>query len=172
MLCPTRFWQKNERGALKRMTIPLVGGSRMTVLELKAQQDALQKIATTRDPVRALAEVVWNAIDADATHVSVAFDRNALGGLDSIAISDDGTGISRERALAGACGFREPWGIVEAYAAAYRLERRSARQRRPRSSPLSFPWRGALSGGAFSRRKAASGKSTLRSSLARFINRK
>lgn len=72
----------------------------MTVLELKAQQDALQKIATTRDPVRALAEFVWNALDADATHVSVTLDRNALGGLDSITIRDDGTGISAERALA------------------------------------------------------------------------
>jgi len=72
----------------------------MTILELKAQQDALQKIATTRDPVRALAEFVWNALDADATHVFVTLDRNALGGLDAITIRDDGIGISRERALA------------------------------------------------------------------------
>jgi DNA mismatch repair ATPase MutL len=43
----------------------------MAILELKAQHDALQKIATMRDPVKALAEFVWNALDADATEVSV-----------------------------------------------------------------------------------------------------
>ncbi len=59
----------------------------MTILELKAQQDALQKIATTRDPVRALAEFVWNALDADATHVSVTLGRNALTtGLNEISV--------------------------------------------------------------------------------------
>src|ERR1700756_1754257 len=72
----------------------------MTVLELKAQHDALQKIATTRDPVRAIAEFVWNALDADATHVLVELNRNALGGLDAITIRDDGNGINSERALA------------------------------------------------------------------------
>jgi hypothetical protein len=72
----------------------------MTVLELKAQHDALQKIATTRDPVRALAEFVWNALDADARQVAVELERNALGGVEAITIRDDGNGISRERALA------------------------------------------------------------------------
>jgi uncharacterized protein YjaG (DUF416 family) len=72
----------------------------MTILELKAQHDALQKIATTRDPVRALAEFVWNALDADATEVAVELSRNALGGIDAIRIRDNGTGITREHALA------------------------------------------------------------------------
>jgi hypothetical protein len=53
----------------------------MTILRLKAQHDALQKIATTRDPVKALAEFVWNALDADATEVVVDLERNALGGI-------------------------------------------------------------------------------------------
>jgi Histidine kinase-, DNA gyrase B-, and HSP90-like ATPase len=63
-------------------------GRAMTILELKAQHDALQKIATTRDPVRALAEFVWNALDADATEVAVELNRNALGGIDAIRIRD------------------------------------------------------------------------------------
>jgi hypothetical protein len=75
-------------------------GRAMTILELKAQHDALQKIATTRDPVRALAEFVWNALDADATEVAVELSRNALGGIDAIRIRDNGTGITREHALA------------------------------------------------------------------------
>lgn len=70
----------------------------MTVLQLKAQQDALQKAATTRDPIKALAEFVWNALDADATEVNVEFDRNALGGIEGVAIRDNGKGITSERA--------------------------------------------------------------------------
>lgn len=70
----------------------------MTILQLKAQQDALQKAATTRDPVRALAEFVWNALDADASEVYVEFDRNVLGGIEGIAIRDNGSGITAERA--------------------------------------------------------------------------
>lgn len=74
-------------------------GFYMTVLELKAQHDALQKIASTRDPVKALAEFVWNALDADAKDVNVELERNVLGGLNAITIRDDGEGISREHAL-------------------------------------------------------------------------
>ncbi|UJX46356.1 ATP-binding protein [Xanthobacter sp. YC-JY1] len=70
----------------------------MTVLQLKAQQDALQKAATTRDPIKALAEFVWNALDADATEIAVELDRNALDGLDGIAVRDNGKGITGERA--------------------------------------------------------------------------
>ena len=39
----------------------------MVVLTLKAKHDHLQKVASTRDYVKALAEFVWNALDADAT---------------------------------------------------------------------------------------------------------
>ena len=72
----------------------------MAILELKAQHDALQKIAVMRDPVKAVAEFVWNSLDADATEVSVEFIRNGLGGLQSILISDNGNGIPLNRALA------------------------------------------------------------------------
>lgn len=70
----------------------------MVVLTLKAKNDHLQKVATTRDPIKALAEFVWNSLDADATAVSVILIRNALGGLQSIQVQDNGTGISHSRA--------------------------------------------------------------------------
>ena len=69
----------------------------MITLTLKAANDHLQKVATTRDFVKAVAEFVWNALDADATNCSVEFQRNALGGLESISIGDNGTGISSSR---------------------------------------------------------------------------
>jgi hypothetical protein len=70
----------------------------MVVLTLKAKHDHLQKVASMRDHVKALAEFVWNALDADAQIVSVEFNRNALGGIDSISVRDNGSGISKARA--------------------------------------------------------------------------
>ncbi len=70
----------------------------MVVLTLKAKNDHLRKLASTRDFVKALAEFVWNALDADATRVSVEFLRNGLGGLQCVLIRDNGTGISKARA--------------------------------------------------------------------------
>jgi hypothetical protein len=71
----------------------------MVVLMLKAMNDHLQKIAAMRDPVKALAEFVWNAVDADASEVSVGFGVNALGGIGSIVIKDNGNGITHARAV-------------------------------------------------------------------------
>ena len=70
----------------------------MDVLTLKAKHDHLEKVAATRDYVKALAEFVSNALDADAKEISVDLVRNALGGLEGILIRDDGTGISKARA--------------------------------------------------------------------------
>ena len=38
----------------------------MVVLTLMAKHDHLQRVASTRDYVKALSEFVWNALDADA----------------------------------------------------------------------------------------------------------
>lgn len=70
----------------------------MVVLTLKAKNDHLQKVASTRDFIKAIAEFVWNALDADAPRTNVELVRNALGGLESIVIRDNGTGITKVRA--------------------------------------------------------------------------
>lgn len=70
----------------------------MTTLNLHAKQDFLERDASTRDPLRALAELVWNALDADAKKIEVIFDRNELGGLAGIRVVDDGNGISPDSA--------------------------------------------------------------------------
>jgi histidine kinase/DNA gyrase B/HSP90-like ATPase len=70
----------------------------MVVLTLKAKHDHLEKVASTRDYVKALGEFVWNALDADASRVSVELVRNVLGGIESIIIRDNGSGISKLRA--------------------------------------------------------------------------
>lgn len=70
----------------------------MVRLTLKAKNDHLQKVASTRDYVKAISEFVWNALDADAKRTSVEFTRNILGGLEGIIIRDNGIGISHARA--------------------------------------------------------------------------
>ncbi|MGM4967816.1 ATP-binding protein [Tardiphaga sp. 1201_B9_N1_1] len=70
----------------------------MVVLTLKAKNDHLEKVASTRDFIKAISEFVWNALDADAATTSVDLVRNALGGLESIVIPDTGIGITKVRA--------------------------------------------------------------------------
>lgn len=70
----------------------------MTTLNLQAKQDFLERDAATRDPIRAIGEFVWNALDADATKVQVTLERNDLGGLSAIRIIDNGSGIAASSA--------------------------------------------------------------------------
>ena len=37
-------------------------------IEIQVQDDHLERIAQTRNPILALAELIWNAVNADATH--------------------------------------------------------------------------------------------------------
>jgi hypothetical protein len=70
----------------------------MTTFNLIAKQDYLEKVARTRDPIRAISEFVWNALDADATQISVAFTVNVLGGIEEIIICDNEIGINHVHA--------------------------------------------------------------------------
>ena len=81
----------------------------MTILNLHAKQDHLEKIARTNDPIKAISEFVWNALDADATTVSVEFVRNPLGGIQEIRIIDNGSGISQHRAERDFANLGESW---------------------------------------------------------------
>ncbi|MGH9894278.1 MAG: ATP-binding protein, partial [bacterium] len=81
----------------------------MTVLSLRAGQDHLEKVASTRDPIKAISEFVWNAVDADATRVSVEFVLNVLGGIEEIVIGDNGTGISHAHAIRDFGNLGDSW---------------------------------------------------------------
>ncbi len=39
--------------------------------EIRVQDDHLERIAQTRKPILALAGLIWNAVDADATRIDV-----------------------------------------------------------------------------------------------------
>ena len=59
---------------------------------VEVQSDFLEKI-TRAKPVQALAELIWNGLDADAQDVSVQCHYNGLDAMESIVITDNGHGM-------------------------------------------------------------------------------
>ena len=62
------------------------------LLEVQVQGDFISRLTAAR-PVQALIELIWNALDAESTKVSVRFEESASGLIDSVIVSDDGHGI-------------------------------------------------------------------------------
>jgi hypothetical protein len=60
---------------------------------VNVQEDHLQSIANVKRPIDAVAELVWNALDSDATAVRVTIARNNMTGLESIRVIDNGHGM-------------------------------------------------------------------------------
>jgi hypothetical protein len=64
----------------------------MTDYTVEIQPDFLERQARAQ-PIAAVAELIWNGLDADATAISVDFEDSSLGGLGRIIVTDDGHGI-------------------------------------------------------------------------------
>lgn len=64
---------------------------------VQAQSDHIESLFGGT-PLSAVEELVWNALDADATEVRIDLITNQLGAVDAVRISDDGTGIDILRA--------------------------------------------------------------------------
>src|SRR4051812_33585829 len=58
---------------------------------VEVQGDHLAKLANAR-PVQAVAELIWNALDADGTKIEVEIERNELS-MVGIVVRDNGHGI-------------------------------------------------------------------------------
>ena len=67
----------------------------VSTLTVQVQQDHLERLV--KGPLHGLAELIWNALDADAQAVQVEVEENQAGGLESVAIADDGHGMTLER---------------------------------------------------------------------------
>jgi len=68
----------------------------MRRLTVSVGQDHLLRLV--RSPRQGLFELVWNALDADATKIRITLDQDTLGAIQSIRVEDDGTGITAEQA--------------------------------------------------------------------------
>ncbi|MFE3824852.1 ATP-binding protein [Streptomyces sp. NPDC059092] len=68
----------------------------MGSITLRVEQDHVEGVAKLNDPVGAVVELIWNALDADATNVTVEIERNELDGISKVLVSDDGHGMVSE----------------------------------------------------------------------------
>lgn len=68
----------------------------MNNIPINAKQDFLQRVSSTTS-INAVAELIWNSLDAGANKIDVIFDDNGIGGLDRVTIVDDGCGIDVDK---------------------------------------------------------------------------
>jgi hypothetical protein len=67
-------------------------------ITVEVREDHLEQLARSK-PMAAMAELIWNALDAEASEVRIEFIENELEGLECIRIVDNGTGLRYEDAL-------------------------------------------------------------------------
>jgi hypothetical protein len=66
-------------------------------LLLQAGDDHVERLAHENDPVRAVVELIWNAIDAEAAEVTVVLEHDdVLGAICKTIVTDNGHGIDRD----------------------------------------------------------------------------
>lgn len=68
----------------------------MGSITLRVEQDHVEGVAKLSDPVGAVIELIWNALDADANAVTVEIERTELDGVGKVLVSDDGHGMPSE----------------------------------------------------------------------------
>lgn len=71
----------------------------MKTLRVQVEQDYLARLASSRKPSTAVAELLWNSVDADATRVDVEYHDNGLGIADRVTVTDNGDGMPYDRAV-------------------------------------------------------------------------
>lgn len=64
----------------------------MALIPISPKQDFLARMSSSA-PIKAVSELIWNGLDANATEIDVNFKMNGLGALDEIVVADNGTGI-------------------------------------------------------------------------------
>lgn len=69
----------------------------MKEYSIEIQPDFLARQANA-SPIAAIAELIWNGLDADARTISVDFEDNRLGSMEKIIVTDDGHGIPHAEA--------------------------------------------------------------------------
>lgn len=65
----------------------------MQHIHIDAKDDLVLRLARRHDPAGALAEIIWNGLDAEAERVEVEVEVNSLGGVERVMVRDDGHGM-------------------------------------------------------------------------------
>jgi signal transduction histidine kinase len=76
-------------------------------------EDAIEQIAKVSLD-KAIEELIWNALDAEATKVKVSFQLNSMDGIEKVIVSDNGHGLPYEDGRCeGQPGFSSFVGVSE-----------------------------------------------------------
>jgi hypothetical protein len=67
------------------------------IIDLGVEKDHIES-QTKANGMTAVSELIWNALDADATEINIDYSPNNLGGYDYIRITDNGHGLTYEKA--------------------------------------------------------------------------
>jgi hypothetical protein len=84
---PVRTRRRTHKAACSR------GGGNEEI-KVEVRPDFLERQAKAQ-PIQALAELIWNGLDADATAIHVEIENDALGGMSKIVVTDNGHGMPR-----------------------------------------------------------------------------
>lgn len=80
----------------------------MNRIAIEAKWDFLERLSGAA-PIKAVAELIWNGLDAQAGHVSVRLERNPLDGVETIRVTDTGLGINHDHVQELFGGLGDSW---------------------------------------------------------------
>lgn len=60
----------------------------MQILDVEVAQDHIDNISKAKKPILGVTELIWNSVDADAKDINVRLNRNGLGSIDNIDVTD------------------------------------------------------------------------------------
>lgn len=75
-------------------TSPTSSDLEFLTLHMKPGETELLRLRNSTNAISALAELVWNSLDADAKLVEVSWSENEMMGVDTIVVRDNGHGIA------------------------------------------------------------------------------
>lgn len=67
-------------------------------IDLGVEKDHIESL-TRANGITAISELIWNALDADATEIKISYKKKPLGNYEYISISDNGHGLKYDKAL-------------------------------------------------------------------------
>jgi hypothetical protein len=82
----------------------------VTRIQVQAGTSLLESYVKT--PPAGLCELIWNAFDEDSRRVIVTAETNDLGGVDKVLVSDNGNGMTRERASTAFAAVGDSWKML------------------------------------------------------------
>ena len=80
----------------------------MKVIKVEVHGDHLERLTKT-SPVTAVAELIWNGLDAEASRVEVRLTRTDLDALDTVEVTDDGHGMPADEIESAFSGLGGSW---------------------------------------------------------------